>query len=110
MSTGEETEPNEKGLEFYDRLFECCKQHDIEPLVTISHYELPYNLVEKYNGWKGRELIGLFERYCHVLFERYKDKVRYWLTFNEINAGTMPFGSVLSTGTIKVKSGAFAPY
>ena len=99
--TGEETEPNEKGLEFYDRVFDCCKKHGIEPLVTISHYELPYNLVEKYNGWEGRELIELFERYCHVLFERYKDKVKYWLTFNEINAGTMPFGAVLSTGTIK---------
>ncbi len=99
--TGEEKEPNEKGLEFYDRLFDCCKKHGIEPLVTISHYELPYNLVEKYNGWEGRELIGFFENYCHVIFERYKDKVKYWLTFNEINAGTMPFGAILSTGTVK---------
>ncbi len=99
--TGEETEPNEAGLAFYDRVFDCCKKYGIEPLVTISHYELPYNLVAKYNGWEGRELIELFERYCHVIFERYQDKVKYWLTFNEINAGTMPFGAVLSTGTVK---------
>ncbi|MBQ9647409.1 MAG: family 1 glycosylhydrolase, partial [Oscillospiraceae bacterium] len=53
--TGMESEPNEAGLAFYDRVFDCCKKHGIEPLVTISHYELPYALVEKYNGWEGRE-------------------------------------------------------
>lgn len=99
--TGMETEPNEKGLEFYDRVFDCCKRNGIEPLVTISHYELPYALVEKYNGWAGREVIDCFMNYCKVIFERYKDKVKYWLTFNEINAGTMPMGAVLSTGTIQ---------
>ena len=99
--TGEEAEPNEAGLAFYDGLFDCCKKYGIEPLVTISHYELPYALVEKYNGWEGRELIALFEKYCHTVFERYQGKVKYWLTFNEINAGTMPFGAVLSTGTIR---------
>ena len=99
--TGMEEEPNEKGLEFYDRVFDCCKKHGIEPLVTISHYELPFALVEKYNGWEGRELIELFERYCHVIFKRYQGKVKYWLTFNEINAGTMPMGTILSTGTFR---------
>lgn len=99
--TGMEEEPNEKGLEFYDKVFDCCKKHGIEPLVTISHYELPYALVEKYNGWEGRELIEYFERYCHVIFERYQGKVKYWLTFNEINAGTMRMGTILSTGTFK---------
>ncbi len=98
---GWEEKPNEKGLEFYDRVFDCCKKHGIEPLVTISHYELPYALVEKYNGWASREVIGFFENYCHAIFERYKDKVKYWLTFNEINAGTMPFGAVVSTGTVQ---------
>ena len=83
--TGMETEPNEKGLEFYDKVFDCCKKHGIEPLVTISHYELPYALVEKYNGWASRELIGFYMNYCKTIFERYKDKVKYWLTFNEIN-------------------------
>lgn len=74
--TGMESEPNEKGLEFYDRVFDCCKKHGIEPLVTISHYELPYALVEKYNGWADRELIGFYMNYCKAIFERYKDKVK----------------------------------
>jgi 6-phospho-beta-glucosidase len=99
--TGMETEPNEKGLEFYDKVFDCCLKHNIEPLVTISHYELPYALVEKYNGWESRELIDCFMRYCKTIFERYKDKIKLWLTFNEINAGTMPFGALLETGTIR---------
>ena len=99
--TGMETEPNEKGLAFYDRVFECCKKHNIEPLVTISHYELPYALVEKYNGWESREVIDCYVRYCKTIFARYQDKVKLWLTFNEINAGTMPFGALLETGTIR---------
>ena len=99
--TGMETEPNEKGLEFYDKVFDCCKKHGIEPLVTISHYELPYALVEKYNGWASRELIEFYMNYCKAIFERYKDKVKYWLTFNEINCGTMPMGAILETGTIR---------
>lgn len=99
--TGTEKEPNGKGLEFYDRVFDCCKNHGIEPLVTISHYELPYALVEKYNGWESRELVGFFMNYCRAIFKRYQGKVKYWLTFNEINAGTMPFGALVSTGTVK---------
>lgn len=104
--TGMEKEPNEKGLEFYDKVFDECHKYGIEPLVTISHYEMPYGLVEAYNGWEGRECIDCYYRYCEAIFERYKDKVKYWLTFNEINAGTMPMGSVLSVGTIKGYSGA----
>ena len=73
-----EDEPNEKGLAFYDRVFDCCKAHGIEPLVTISHYEMPYALVKKCNGWEGREVIGYFEKYCHAIFDRYQNKVRYW--------------------------------
>ncbi|WP_405373234.1 glycoside hydrolase family 1 protein, partial [Pseudobutyrivibrio sp.] len=103
--TGMESEPNEAGLAFYDKVFDCCKKHGIEPLVTISHYELPYALVEKYNGWEGRELIEYFMNYCKAIFARYEGKVKYWLTFNEINAGTMPMGAVLSTGTVKGYSG-----
>ncbi len=103
--TGMEDTPNEAGLVFYDKVFACCKHYGIEPLVTLSHYELPYALVEKYNGWESREVIALFERYCHTVFARYQDQVKYWLTFNEINSGTMPLGSVLSTGTVKGYSG-----
>lgn len=103
--TGMEETPNEKGLEFYDKVFDECLKYGIEPLVTISHYELPYALVEKYNGWEGREVIDCYVRYCEVIFERYQNKVKYWLTFNEINSGTMPMGAVLSLGTIKGYSG-----
>jgi 6-phospho-beta-glucosidase len=99
--TGMETEPNEAGLAFYDKVFDELKKYNIEPLVTISHYELPYYLVEKYNGWYGRECIDCFTRYCEAIFDRYQNKVKYWLTFNEINSGTMPMGAVLSLGTIQ---------
>ena len=99
--TGEEAEPNEAGLAFYDRVFDCCKKHGIEPLVTISHYELPYALVEKYNGWADRKLVDFYMNYCKTIFARYEGKVKYWLTFNEINAGMMPFGAVMSLGTCK---------
>lgn len=103
--TGMEDSPNEAGLAFYDKVFDACKKHGIEPLVTISHYEMPYALIEKYNGWEDRKLIDYFMNYCKAIFARYKDKVKYWLTFNEINSGTMPMGSVLSLGTIKGYSG-----
>lgn len=83
---GDEAEPNEEGLQFYDDLFEECHKYGMEPLVTISHYETPLYLSEKYNGWLNRKMIGFYERYVRVLFDRYKDKVKYWLTFNEINS------------------------
>lgn len=83
--TGEEEEPNESGLAFYDRVIDELLAHGIQPLVTISHYEMPYALVEKYGAWRSRKLIGLFEKYCRVLFERYGSRVKLWLTFNEIN-------------------------
>ncbi len=103
--TGMEEEPLEAGLAFYDKVFDELKKYGIEPLVTISHYELPYALVEKCNGWEGRECIDYFYHYCETLFDRYQNKVKYWLTFNEINSGTMPMGAVLSTGTIKGYTG-----
>lgn len=83
---GDEREPNEKGLEFYDRVFDECHKYGIQPLVTISHYETPLYLAEHYNGWSNRALIGFYENYVRTVFTRYKDKVRYWLTFNEINS------------------------
>lgn len=98
--TGMEEEPNEAGLEFYDRVIDQCLSHNIEPLVTISHYEMPFALTEKYNGWASRACIDFFVKYARVLFKRYKGKVKYWLTFNEINAGTMPMGGFLSLGIL----------
>mgnify|MGYP000941531091 CR=1 FL=1 len=83
---GDEETPNEAGLAFYDRVFDELAKHGIEPLVTLSHYETPLHLAEKYNGWASRELIGFYERYARTVFERYAGKVKYWLTFNEINS------------------------
>lgn len=82
---GDEQEPNEAGLAYYDRIFDELAKHDIKPFVTLSHYEMPYALVENYGGWADRKLIGFFERYVASVFERYKNKVKLWLTFNEIN-------------------------
>lgn len=82
---GDETQPNEEGLAFYDRLFDEMLKHGITPMVTLSHYEMPWGLVENYGGWGSREVIGFFERYARTVFSRYKDKVTLWLTFNEIN-------------------------
>ena len=83
--TGVEKEPLEAGLEFYDKVFDECLKYVIEPLVTLSHYETPLYLASTYNGWASRELVDFFFHYSVTLFERYKDKVKYWLTFNEIN-------------------------
>ncbi len=83
---GDEQEPNEAGLAFYDRVFDECHKYGIEPLVTLSHYETPLHLAETYDGWVDRRMIGFFEHYARTVFTRYKDKVKYWLTFNEINS------------------------
>lgn len=82
---GDEAQPCEAGLAFYDRLFDEMAKYNIAPMVTLSHYEMPYGLVKNYGGWGNRQTIFFFERYARVLFERYKHKVKYWLTFNEIN-------------------------
>ncbi len=83
---GDEEEPNEEGLAFYDQVFDELRKYGIEPLVTIHHYEMPLKLVKKYGSWRNRKLVELAVRYAKVVMERYKDKVKYWLTFNEINA------------------------
>ena len=98
---GDETEPNESGLGFYDRLFEECRRYGIEPVVTLCHFDTPYGLVRRYGGWKDRRVADFYCRYCRVLFERYKGLVRYWMTFNEINMMThIPFlgGGLLLDG------------
>lgn len=71
-----------------------CRKYGIEPLVTISHYELPYALVEEGNGWLSRKCIDYFMNYVKVIFERYQHLVTYWITFNEINAGTLPMWGI----------------
>lgn len=83
---GDEAEPNEEGLAFYDRVLDELEKHGIEPLVTISHYETPLALARKHDGWVSRAMIDHYARYARTLFERYGSRVRYWLTFNEINS------------------------
>ena len=82
---GDEKKPNEAGLAFYDKIFDELAKYNIEPIVTLSHYETPLHLVKEYGSWRNRKLISFFENYCQVVFERYKAKVQYWITFNEIN-------------------------
>lgn len=82
---GDEKEPNEAGLKFYEDVFKECQKHGIEPLVTITHFDCPMHLIKEYGAWRSRELVGFYENLCRVIFNRYKGLVKYWLTFNEIN-------------------------
>ena len=82
---GDEKEPNESGLKFYEDVFKECQKYGIEPLVTITHFDCPMHLIKEYGAWRSRELVGFYENLCRVIFNRYKGLVKYWLTFNEIN-------------------------
>ena len=93
---GDDLTPNEEGLQFYDSLFAECLKVGIKPVVTISHYETPYALVEKYNSWADRRLVGFYIRFCETVFKRYKGVVQYWMTFNEINS--INFSMIMSSG------------
>ncbi|MBO0457983.1 6-phospho-beta-glucosidase [Enterococcus hulanensis] len=82
---GDDTVPNEAGLQFYDDLFDSLIEKGMAPIITLSHFEMPYHLVEAYGGWRSKKVINCFVRFAEVVFERYKNKVKYWMTFNEIN-------------------------
>ena len=82
---GDEEEPNEEGLLFYDRIFDELLAKGIQPVVTISHYETPLYLVQKYGSWRNRKLIDFYLRFCEVIFKRYLNKVKYWMKFNVFN-------------------------
>ncbi|PAD37334.1 6-phospho-beta-glucosidase [Terribacillus sp. 7520-G] len=82
---GDEGQPNEAGLQFYDDLFDELLKYGIEPVVTMAHFDVPVHLVQKYGSWRNRALVTFFENYARTIFTRYKDKVKYWMTFNEIN-------------------------
>ncbi len=109
--TGEEQSPSKDGIEFYHNVFAECKKYNIEPLVTLSHYEMPYALAKKYKGWSSREVIPIFLHYCETVFREYGEEVRYWLTFNELNillmgvygningGGILPPGEKVAVGT-----------
>ncbi|MDB7088518.1 6-phospho-beta-glucosidase [Enterococcus mundtii] len=83
--TGQEETPNEQGLKFYDDLFDECLKNGIEPVVTLSHFEIPYAIYEDFGGFANKAVIPLFVKFAQCVFDRYKDKVTYWMTFNEIN-------------------------
>ena len=82
---GDDELPNEEGLKFYDDLFDECLKYGIEPVVTLSHFEMPYHLVTEYGGFRNRKCIDFFVKFAEVCFKRYNGKVKYWMTFNEIN-------------------------
>ncbi len=90
---GNESEPNEAGLKFYDNVFNELKKYNIEPLVTIYHNENPLSLTFECNGWSDRKCIDYYLNFCEVLFKRYKDVVKYWIPFNEINCLTTKLGN-----------------
>ncbi|EEA90463.1 glycosyl hydrolase, family 1 [Collinsella stercoris DSM 13279] len=85
---GDDVEPNEEGLAFYEDVFRACREQGIEPVVTLNHYDVPMRLVTAYGGWRNRTLVDLFEQFAQTVFARYAGQVRYWLTFNEINIMT----------------------
>lgn len=97
---GDETEPNEAGLKHYEEVIDECLKYGIEPLITISHYEVPFGLTKKCNSWVSREMIDYYLNYCRAIFERYKGKVKYWLTFNEINSSISAMGALLNQGIL----------
>lgn len=82
---GDDECPNEKGLAFYEAIFNELKKYNIEPIVTICHFDVPVSLIKRYGGWRDRKLVAYYEKYARTLFERFKDQVKYWMTFNEIN-------------------------
>lgn len=97
---GDEDQPNEAGLRHYEEVIDECLKYGIEPLITISHYEVPFGLTKKCNAWASREMIDYYLNYCRAIFTRYKGKVKYWLTFNEINSASEPMGALLNQGIL----------
>ncbi|EKO3557855.1 6-phospho-beta-glucosidase [Vibrio metschnikovii] len=82
---GDEATPNEAGLQFYDDLFDELLKYGIEPVITLSHFEMPNYLVKHYGSWANRQVIDFFVKFSQTVMERYQHKVKYWITFNEIN-------------------------
>lgn len=97
---GDEEQPNEAGLRHYEEVIDECRKYGMEPLITLSHYEVPFGLTKKCNAWVSRDMIGYYLNYCRAVFERYKGKVKYWLTFNEINSSIAPMGALLNQGIL----------
>lgn len=97
---GDDKKPNREGIEHYRKIFELCKENHIEPTVTMTHYDIPWHLCVEYGGWSNRKVIDLFVRYAETLFNEYKGLVKRWMTFNEINFGTVTYGEIVTSGII----------
>ena len=82
---GDEKLPNEKGIQFYSDVIDELIRHGIEPIVTLYHFEMPIHLVTEYGSWKSRKVVDFYLNFCKVMFENFKDRVTYWVTFNEMN-------------------------
>lgn len=107
----DEEKPNEEGLKFYDDLFDECLKYGIEPIVTLSHFEMPYYMAKHYGGFRNRKCIDFFVKFAKACFERYKDKVKYWMTFNEINNQADPTPHhLVQEGAILAKDGEDLEY
>lgn len=100
---GDDEKPNKEGLKHYKEVFQCCKEYGIEPIITMTHYDIPWNLCKKYGGWSNRKLIDCFTKYAKTIFTEYKGLVKYWLTFNEINFSTVTYGEIVTSGIIPKK-------
>ncbi len=98
---GDEKIPNEAGLKYYDDLLDELLQNGIEPVMTISHYEMPIKLITEYQGWSDRRLIAFYLNFCETLFKRYHKKVKYWIPINQINCAAMDWGVFVSLGLVK---------
>lgn len=102
--TGIEDQPNQKGLDFYQDIIDTCLSYQIEPIITISHYEMPLYLAKEFGGWQSRELIDLYDKYAQTVLDQFHDKVKYWITFNEINSAlqfpALSLGMVPRTGAV----------
>ena len=108
---GDEEEPNEEGLQFYDDVFDELLKYGIEPVITLSHFEMPYHLAKEYGGFMNRKTIDFFVKFAEVCFKRYKNKVKYWMTFNEINnQADVTQHNLIQEGAVLLKEGDDAEY
>ncbi len=82
---GDDLVPNEEGLQFYQEIFETLRSYDIEPLVTLAHFDVPVSMIKRFGGWRDRRMVDAYVNYAQTVMTRYKGLVNYWLTFNEIN-------------------------
>ena len=101
---GDDAEPNEEGLAFYERLVDEIRANGMEPVLTLSHYEMPLNLTTSYTGWYSRETIGFFVRFCEAVMRRLAGRVRYWIVVNQINLITHESFNHLGVAADKVEN------